>query len=407
MLHTSDWHLGRTFHGASLIDEQRAVVERVTALAADHNVDLVVIAGDLFDRAIPPAEAVTLFDDALAALHATGATVVAIAGNHDSATRVAVNDRLLERAGVTIRGHLGRLLEPVVLHPDDGGSPVAVYPIPYLEPSIAGPQLALLAGEAEPTGAADATDPVDSHGRQRRLSHHDVTARALDLVRGHATSIGPVRTIVVAHTFVAGGTTSESERDLSIGNIDLVDVSAFEGIDLVALGHLHGPQTWDDGRIAYSGTPLPYSFSEQDHVKSVRLVDLPPVGPSTAQIVPLGVGRPLRTLRGALDDLLTNPAFDDAVEARLRVELTDRDLPLQAMTRLQRRFPHAAVLQHLPGGGHAAAGAGDVTRALREAASPLQLAERFWEDQHGVEVADAQRQVLHDALTAVGAEEQA
>src|SRR5690606_30649435 len=132
-----DWHLGRTFHGASLLDEQAEVVDRVVALAVEHAVDLVVIAGDIYDRAIPPAPAVDLFDRALAELHATGARVVAITGNHDSAVRVGVGDRVLNELGVAVRGQVARLTDPIVIDdPADGGPPVAVYLVPYLEPSL-------------------------------------------------------------------------------------------------------------------------------------------------------------------------------------------------------------------------------------------------------------------------------
>lgn len=390
LLHTSDWHLGRIFHGESLLEEQRDAVDRLVDLATEFEVGLVVMAGDLYDRAIPSTEAVSLFDEALVRLRATGAAVVAIAGNHDSATRVGVNDRLLAHAGVTVRGDVGRIVQPLVVTPDDGGSPVAVYPVPYLEPALAGPVLAALGDTAG-----------DDDEAPRRLSHRDVTARATALIRAHASSVGPVRTVVVAHTFVSGGITSESERDLTVGNIDLVDISAFDGLDYVALGHLHGDQAWDDDRVAYSGTPLPYSFSEEHHTKSARIVELGTDGACRTEVVPLGVGRPLRTLRGGFDDLLYSPAFTDAEDARVRVQLTDAELPMQAMRRLQQRFPHAVVLHHEPEG-REATGIGDVASAVRDAQTPLELTRRFWTDQHRADATEEQVAVLVDALAAAG-----
>ena len=141
LLHTSDWHLGRSFHGVSLLEEQAAAIARIVALAAEHQVEAVLIAGDLYDRAIPPAEAVALFNDALARLSAGGTAVVAIAGNHDSHVRVSVYDPLLCAFKVTVRGDVRRAQEPVLVHPRGGGAPVAIYPLPYLEPSVDGPAL--------------------------------------------------------------------------------------------------------------------------------------------------------------------------------------------------------------------------------------------------------------------------
>ena len=394
LLHTSDWHLGRIFHGESLLSEQQEAVDRLVELASNAGVDLVVIAGDLYDRAIPPADAITLFNDALVRLHDTGAKIVAIAGNHDSAARVAVADQLLEHAGVTIRGDVARCTRPLRLDPDDGGPTVAIYPVPYLEPSLAGPLL----GRLDDADGADATDA------SRRFRHREVTNYATTLIRRHAASLGSVRTVVVAHTFVAGGTTSDSERDLTVGNIDLVDMSAFDGFDYVALGHLHRDQAFDGCRVAYSGTPLPYSFSEERDTKSARIVEMDSRGRCRTEVVPLGVGRPLRTLRGAFDDLLGNPDFADAEQARVRIQLTDLDLPLQAMPRLQQRFPHAVVLQHDPDGRAASSGR-DVAAAVRDAATPLDLTLRFWADQHGADPSEKQVAVVTEALAAAGSED--
>ena len=390
LLHTSDWHLGRTFHGESLLSEQEEAVERLVGLAADAEVDLVVIAGDLYDRAIPPADAVGLFDDALVRLHGIGARIVAIAGNHDSANRVAVGDQILEQAGVTVRGDVSRCVKPLRFDPGDGGSTVAVYPVPFLEPSLAWPALSRLDHSADAESS-------------RRLGHNEVTRRATALIRRHAASNGPTRTVVVAHTFVSGGTTTDSERDLSVGNIDRVDVSAFDGFDYVALGHLHRDQAFDDGRVAYSGTPLAYSFSEESDTKSARIVELDAEGRCRSEVVPLGVGRPLRTLRGKLDDLLASPDFRDVEQARVRVQLTDPELPLQAMPRLQTRFPHAVALEHDPEG-RAVPGGSAVADAVRSAESSFDLAVRFWVDQHGADPSEAQAAVIAEALAAAGSE---
>lgn len=368
------------------MDEQGYFIDRIVDLAAEEKVDLVMVAGDLYDRAIPPTDAVRLFDEALVRLRETGATVVAITGNHDSPNRVAVASRVLEQAGVAVRGSVARCAVPMRLDPDDGGPRVSVYPLPYLEPSLARPVLGQLDSDAEDR-------------EMQRPTHHEVTALATTLIRRAAASADPARTVVVAHTFVDGATPTDSERDLSIGNIDRVGLSVFDGFDYVALGHLHRRQAFDDGRIAYSGSPLPYSFSEENDTKSVRIVDMNAEGQCSTEIVPLGVGRPLRTLQGRLDDLLDRPEFTDAAEARVRVRLTDPNLPLQAMARIQQTFPHAAILEHVPEG-RTAPHAGNVAEAVESTEQPLELALRFWADQHRAEALPAQRDVLASALRA-------
>lgn len=425
ILHTSDWHLGRSFHGASLMREQEAVIDRIVELASDQKVDLVVIAGDLYDRAIPPTDAVQLFDEALVRLHRTGAQIVAIVGNHDSPSRVAVADRVLEQAGVVVRGDVSRCIQPLQFDPEDGGPPVSVFPVPYLEPSLASPVLDLLDSDAESANSeqprdASRQEPViaQSAGHQtpeiegsqragdRRVRHHDVTELATTLIRRAAAAGGPTRTVVVAHTFVDGATPTDSERDLSVGNIDRVGLDVFDGFDYVALGHLHRSQAFDDGRVAYSGSPLPYSFSEENDTKSVRLIEMNAGGRCRTEVVPLDVGRPLRTLEGRLENLLDSPEFDAAETARVRVRLTDPELPLQAMAQIQRRFPHAAVLEHVPDG-RKAPGGGDVAEAVENSEHPLELALQFWADQHGREASAAQRDVLTSALQAATGEHDA
>ncbi len=373
ILHTSDWHLGRQFHRASLHREHQQVLERIAELVVEHRIELVVVAGDLYDRAIPPSDAVTLFDDTLVRLRDAGTSVVAISGNHDSAVRVGFADRLLSGTGVTIRGDTTRAAEPVILEASDGGPPVAVYPVPYLDPLAH-------------TGAGSP-----------RVTHDRLMRGALDRVRADLAGRS-ARSVVVAHTFVNGATPCESERQLTVGDVELVGLDAFDGIDYVALGHLHQGQAWCDDRIAYSGTPLPFSFSEEHHTKSVRIVDLAPDGSIAVQVVPLAVGRALRTLHGDLHTLLTDPTIASAEPAFVRAVLTDRHLPLQAMNQLRNRFPHAVELRHVP-----AIGA-DITLTPEAAppdvrgADPFDLSLRFLDEQRGFPVDGHERHVLTTAF---------
>lgn len=408
ILHTSDWHLGRLFHGASLRREQSEALERIVALVAEHRVDLVVIAGDLYDRAIPPADAVALFDDTLVALRELGTSVVAISGNHDSSVRVGFGDRLLASAGVTIRGDVRRCADPVVLPAADGGPPVAVYPVPYLDPLAVGhhlrrpasdspspPEPAPVAGTADHPGHPDPT-AAEPPGR---LTHDRATAWALDQVRADLATRS-VRSVVVAHTFVNGGAATGSERELTVGDIDLVGLRTVGGFDYVALGHLHRPQAWLDDTVAYSGSPVAYSFSEEGQAKSVRIVELAPDGSVAVQLETLAVGRPLRTLTGELEHLLIDRSLARHEGAFVRALLTDRHLPLQAMSRLQRRFPHAVELRHQPlvapdarlpaepPGGIADLGRSD----------PCALSVRFLDEQRGFPVEADERALLTHAF---------
>jgi exonuclease SbcD len=383
LLHTSDWHLGRSFHGTSLLEEQAMAMARIVELAKEGEVDAVLIAGDIYDRAIPPAEAVQLFNDTLAQLRLSGAAVIAIAGNHDSHVRVSVYDPLLSALGVSIRGDVRRAQEPVLVEARRGGAPVAIYPLPYLDPAVDGPVL-----------CTDEQGPSSN-----RLRHEDVTRLALERLRNDLRGRPGHRSVVVAHTFVAGGEPCESERELSVGNVDQVSVGAFSGFDLVALGHLHRCQDLDGPRLAYCGSPLPYSFSEQHQQKVVRLIELNGAGVPGIERVPLNVGRPLATVEGTIEELLHDPALEAATGARVRAILTDADLPLQAKPRLQRRFPFIAELRHRPP---------QVERAslsarhqqVRQAASPWDLASAFFADQQGRAASPAEAQLLQEALTA-------
>jgi len=382
LLHTSDWHLGRSFHGTSLLEEQAQAMARIVELAKDGEVDAVLIAGDLYDRAIPPAEAVQLFNDTLAQLQLSGAAVIAIAGNHDSHVRVSVYDPLLSALGVSIRGEVRRAQEPVLVNARRGGSPVAIYPLPYLDPAVDGPVLS-----------------VEQAPATIRLRHEDVTRLALERLRDDLRRRPGHRSVVVAHTFVAGGEPCESERELSVGNVDQVSVGAFAGFDLVALGHLHRCQDLDGARLAYSGSPLAYSFSEQHQQKVVRLIELNGAGVPAVERVPLNVGRPLATIEGPIEQLLRDPALEEATGARVRAILTDETLPLQARARLQRRFPHLAELRYRPP---------EVARAaissrqaqVRQARSPQELTTAFYADQQGRPARVAEAQLLREALEA-------
>ena len=249
ILHTSDWHLGRSFHREDLLGHQAEFVDHLLEVVVRERVDVVLVPGDVYDRALPPVDAVHLADEAFARLAASPARVVVTSGNHDSAQRLGFGSRLIDAAGVFIRTSAATVGTPVVL--DDEHGPVAVHALPYLDPrSLVEPwQL-----------------PVRSH--QAALDAAMVRVRADLAARG-----GRTRSVVMAHAFVAGAEPSDSERDISVGGVSRIATSSFDGIDYVALGHLHGRHTLTDA-IRYSGSPLAYSFSEADQRKGSWLVDL-------------------------------------------------------------------------------------------------------------------------------------
>lgn len=367
LLHTADWHLGRAFHGEELLSAQAAFVDFVVDVARSQAVDGVLIAGDLYDRALPPVDAVRLASEALARL-AEAAPVVAISGNHDSAARLGFGAELLARAGVHVR-----------TDPRSAGVPVAlgdgfVYALPYLEPDLVRAAL----------------------GVEER-SHAAAVAAAMALVRADAAARGGAPVAVAAHAFVAGGVPSESERDLAVGGASSVPALAFEGADYVALGHLHGPQVVGGGIGRYAGSPLAFSFSEAGQAKSVALVEVTAGALPLVELLPCPVPRPLATLRGTLDELLADPRLAACEEAWVQATLTDPVRPADAMERLRRRFPHAVALAFDPQG--AGAAPGDSYQRLR-GLDDEELVRRFVADTRGRAADDDELALLRDALTA-------
>lgn len=323
ILHTSDWHLGRQFHGAGMLTHQAAFADHLIETIAAEEVDLVVVSGDVYDRALPPVDAVALAEETLVRLAASRARVVVTSGNHDSHQRLGFASRLIDSAGVHLRTHARDVGTPVLLEDEHG--PVAVYGLPYLEPD-------------------HLREPWGLPGR----SHEAVLGEAMRRVRADLAARPGARSIVMAHAFVAGGLPSDSERDISVGGVQVVSADLFAGIDYTALGHLHGRQRLTE-TIRYSGSPLAYSFSEADHLKGSWLVELGPMG-SAAEFVEAPVPRPLARLRGRIEDLLADPRHADAEHAWAQAVVTDTVRPAQAKARLERRFPHLLSLAFEPEG---------------------------------------------------------
>jgi exonuclease SbcD len=379
LIHTSDWHLGRTLHGESLLEYSGGFLDWLLAEATGRGADAVVVAGDVYDRAVPPPDAVAMLDAALTGFARAGVPVILISGNHDSAVRLGFGSGLSEVAGIHLRTRLGDVARPVVL--TDTGGPVAVYGIPFLLP--------------------DAVAAALGAGR----SHASVLAAAAELIHADARARGISRVVIAAHAFVTGGTASESERDIRVGGIGDAPASVFGPAAYVALGHLHGPQLVGAGAgggtvARYSGSPLAFSFSERDQRKSVTVVDIDGAGRVSTELVPAPVPRALREVRGRIDDLLARAETDLAGLARawVKVVLTDPVRPLAPMERLREKWPHTLMLDFAPEGGLVSPESD--LRALAQAADPIEICGLFVEYAGGGPPGDAERLVLRGAVEA-------
>ena len=367
LLHTADWHLGRIFYGASLIEDQAVALDAFCALALDLRPDAIVVAGDVYDRSVPPAEAVALLDETLTRLVTdVGVPVVVIAGNHDSPGRLAFGSRLLARDGLHVVGPLHA--DPVSLAVPTSAGPARIWALPH----------------ADPSEVACALDDECVRGHE--------AAMAAMLARVRAAMGADVRHVVVAHAFVTGGTPSESERPLSVGGTAQVGSSLFSGFDYVALGHLHRPQSLAESKIRYSGSLLKYSFDEHDHHKSVTLVEMGDGGMIEIQEYELPFRRDVRKITGRLRDLLVEPHATGR-DDYLWVDLLD-ELPVaNPLERLRAVYPNvmyaARIGASAPQTRLSGLAAGDVVRL-----GMAELFERFFADSVGEALSPAQHEVF-------------
>lgn len=380
IIHTSDWHLGRSLFGVDLLEHQAAYLDHLVELVDEVRPVAVLVAGDVYDRAIPPVEAVNLLSDTLGRL-ADRTHVVLTPGNHDSASRLGFGARVM-RDTVHVRATVDDLASPVVVRGRDGG--LAIYALPYLDPDDARTRL-----------AADPAEPL-------HRSHEAVTAAALsriatDLATRRVADPG-VRAVLMAHLFAVGGAPSDSERDIRIGGVDGVPAGVFAGTDLdyVALGHLHGPQRItvpgaERPLVRYSGSPMAYSFSEKQHVKSTAVVDLATLD---VTLVACPVPRRLTEVRGTLAELLADQEHTDDW---VHVTVVDESRPAGLMATVKAHFPHALHVSFEPARAASRAQSLEVTRAHQ----PYDVAVRFVEHVTGAAPAEAEQSVLRDAVAKV------
>ena len=324
ILHTSDWHLGRTFHRSPLTDKHRQFIDELLDYVRAEGVDALLISGDVYDSSIPNAESTTLLDRALTRLVQAGVQVILSSGNHDSFRRLSYGSALFEASGVHIRTTLEDATRPVELV--EGTQRVHVYAIPYLAPRLHATALGV-----EPTHRAVLSAVTD--------------AIRADIADRRARGEGADRVIVMSHATVSNtagnaDTTprSDSERDISVGGIDWVPASLFDGFDYVALGHIHKryPVTHT---IRYSGSPLGFSFSEEHNRNGAYLIELNPGEEPTISSHEWATRVHMKTLRGTMDQLLNNPENSPYEQGYYcRIELTDETLPVGAVDRLRSRY---------------------------------------------------------------------
>lgn len=334
ILHTGDWHLGRIFYARHLTNDQAYVLEhQFFKLLKDAKIDAVVIAGDVFDRAVPPVEAVELWDMVITklALDYKIPTLV-IGGNHDSAERLDMGRDLYSRSHVHVWGRMDRSLEPLYL--EDGYGEIAFCPMPFMEPRTVFTNL------LEMVPAKQRLD----EWQNLAVAYGETYAAWADYLR----SLVPqgMRTVGMAHTMVAGSITSESERPLVIGGTANVGVDVFAPFNYTALGHIHRPQRMGTDNIRYSGSLLKYSFDEANHNKSFTIVDMDAKGHCQIEQVGIEAQHDVAIVKGNFNDILQDTALHETYkDTYLQVELADTEPVIDGMARLRDVFPYAMSLE--------------------------------------------------------------
>lgn len=380
LLHTADWHLGRSLHGERLLDAQAACLDHLIEVTGAEQPDAVIVAGDIFDRAYPPVDAVRLYDAAIGRLAALKVPVLITSGNHDSPVRLGMHGSVAEAAGVYLRTRPDLIAAPLELR--RGEEHLLLYGVPYLDPLLHASEM------------------------ESEASHEAVLGAAITRIHSDRARRAPgAMAVVAAHGVVTGGvhaaerSSERVERPLDIGGVEAVPTGLFGELEYVALGHLHRPQGIGE-RIRYSGAPLPFGFDEAGEEKSVALVELRPGTAPRVELLPTPQPRPMVRLRGTLEELLTEAPYADAEAAWVEATLIDPLRPRAAMEQLRGRFPHLLKLDHEPPARDGAP-AGEDYRARMRGRAPLEIAEQFVDAVRGVPADERERALLQEALEAV------
>lgn len=370
LLHLSDLHLGKRVNNYSMLEDQEYILAEILQMVDEEQPDGVILAGDIYDRPVPPTEAVNLFDTFLVQLAQRKVQVYIISGNHDSAERIAFGGRLMELSGVHVSPAYTGVVEPVVW--EDAYGPVALWLLPFLKPAH--------------VRHAFPEEQVESYTDAMRVA---IAKMNPDFSR---------RNVLVTHQFITGAAKSDSE-EISVGGADNVDASVLEGFDYVALGHIHGPQNIDGNpRIRYCGTPLKYSISEQDHKKSVTVVELGEKGNLIIRELPLHPKRDMKEIRGSYEELMRMDAYKGTSlqEDYLQIVLTDEDDIPNAMARLRTAYHNLMTLKY-DNKRTASAARFEGSVEVKDK-SPLELFEELFRLQNGCDLSEPQRSYLCDII---------
>lgn len=383
-IHTSDWHIGRQFHNVSLLEDQKHILGQIVDYLKEHEVDALVIAGDIYDRSIPPSAAVELLDELLHHICMDlQVPIVLIPGNHDSAERVRFGARQLSQAGLHILGSLSGITQPVVLQGPHGE--VHFHGIPYNDPEHV---RSVFAAELEKSG--------------EEIRNHE-QAHAWLVNRIHAARSQQHPCVLVSHCFVDGSEESESERPLSVGGADRVSWLPLADFDYVALGHLHSPQHQGTEHIRYSGSIMKYSFSEEKQRKGVTLVEMDAQRNVKTRHLPLKPLRDLRILEGMLDDILAQGRTDPYKDDYLMVRLLDTTAIMETMAKLRDVYPNVL---HIEKPGLMANGGVLVLNREKLKRSELDIFADFYSEMRGEALSEEQRTVLGEVITTAMRHEQ-
>ena len=368
IVHLSDLHLGKRVNEFSMLEDQAYILAEILNVIDRVRPQAVIVAGDVYDKPVPSAEAVELFDDFLWKLARRKVRVFIISGNHDSPERIAFASRLIDHSGIHLSPVYSGRVTPVVLEDEYG--PVNFYMLPFVKPA----HVRRYFENAEINSCTDALRTA-------------VDAMGMDKTR---------RNVLVTHQFVTGATRSESE-DVSVGGADNVDASVFDGIDYVALGHIHGPQSIGEPRIRYCGTPLKSSFSEATHIKSVTVATLREKGDLSVETVPLTPRRDMREIRGFYNDLVTRANYEGtATDDYLHIVLTDEEDIPDVISRLRVIYPNLMKIDY--DNRRTRAGNRIDGADAPENRTPLELLSEFYELQNGQPMSEEQTRYAQELI---------